>query len=476
MSGLGSVYETARLALEEHSAALASLQQTVSSGVRLHRASDSPAEAYRLLGLQAEGESVTTYRGNIGRISDSLDMASAVLSQMSEIIARARELVTQGSSGTYSTADRQPVAQEIDGLIEQLISLANTRHGGRYLFGGTRTQSLPYEAVSEGSTIAAVRYVGSTATVEAPVAPGVQQATTLIGQQVFAGNERQTPEFYGDTGAAAGAATSTVQASAWLTVTHDATTYAGTSGIAAGTSSADGDTILGLGHTLTIDAPNQTLRLDDGTEVAYTAGDTDVCVTGADGDCVYVDTSALNPAYQGTVDVEATGRLSIDDGASTAAIDFADDNLAVTDADTGRTLYVDCTGIERTGLDAVRVPGTADMFSALVEVRDLLLNTRDLPENEQLSRLGDMVALVSEVSERLTLASTSIGSSIGRMATLDRGLETRQQQTEDEAATIENADIVQAATDLARRQTLYQMTLTSAAKLLSLSLFDYVSY
>jgi flagellar hook-associated protein 3 len=470
------MFETARLAINEHTVELGRLQQTVSSGLRLHRASDAPAEAFRLLGLRHEEGGLATYRENIGRVNDTFSVASTVLSQISEIMARARELVTQAGSGTYSTEDRRPVAQEIDGLLEQAVSLANTRHGGRYLFGGSQVRTPPYEMAVEGGSIAGVRYVGDRDGVTAPVAPGVDQATVLIGEQVFGSSERQMPVFYGDTGAAPGAGTSTVRSDAWLTVTHATTTYLGASGIAAGTSSAAGDTVLGNGHTLTIDAPNQTLSLDGGAEVAYTPGDADVCVTNDEGDRVYVDTSGLNPAFQGTVGVQATGDLSIDDGTTTTAIDFADANLAVTDPATGETLYVDGTGIERTGLEAVRVPGTADLFSALIAVRDILFNTRNLPENEQLERLGDMVGLVNEVSGRLTMASTSIGSSIGRLASLDEGLEARQQEAEDQAAALENADIVQAATDLARRQTLYEMTLAASAKLLRLSLFNYVNY
>jgi len=476
MSGWGSIYETTRLALREHAAELADLQQAASSGVRLHRASDAPAEAFRLLGLRAESDGLATYRENVGRITDSLNVASTVLSQMSDVMARARELVTQGTSGTYSAANRRPVAQEFEGLLEQLLSLANTRHGGRYLFGGSSTRAAPYEAEYDGDRIVGVRYVGNRDTVEAPVAAGVDQATVLVGDAIFRGHERQAPEFYGDTGAAAGAATSTVRGSAWLTLTHGTTTYLGASGIAAGDSSADGDTILGDGHSLAIDAPNQTLRLDDGAAVAFTPGETDVCVTNADGDRVYVSTSGLDPTFQGTVGIRATGEASLDDGATTTAIDFADANLAVADSATGHTLYVDCTGIKRTGLEAVRVPGTADAFSAMITIRDLLLNTRDFPEKVQLDRLGEMAALVNEAAGHLTLASTSIGSSLGRLDSLDAGLEARQQQTGDQAAALENADIVQVATDLARRQTLYEMTLASASKLLRLSLFDYITY
>ena len=58
--------------------------------------------------------------------------------------------------------------------------------------------------------------------------------------------------------------------------------------------------------------------------------------------------------------------------------------------------------------------------------------------------------------------------------TLDKRLETRQAPTAEQAALLEDADIVQAATHLARQQTLYEMTLASLARLLRLSLFDYI--
>jgi len=476
MGGWGSIYMTTRLAIRQHTAELAELQQAAATGARLRRVSDAPAEAFRLLGLRAESKTLATYTETIGRIGDSLEVASNVLAHMGEVVARARELLTQGTSGTYSTADRQPIAQEIDGLIESLLSFANTQHGGRYLFGGSNTRTAPYVAEYDGGSIARVRYVGNTDTSEAPVAPGVEYPAVLVGDAIFRRNARQAPEFLGDTGAAAGTGTSTVRSSVWLTATHTATTYLGASGIAPGASSAAGDTVLGNGHTLTIDAPNQTLRLDDGAEVAFTPGDTDACVMGAEGDRVYVDTSALDPAFQGTVGIQATGSLSIDDGASATAIDFAETNLAVTDSETGRVLYVDGTGIERTGLEPVRVPGTADVFSALIAVRDLMLNSRGLTENERLTYLRDMVSLVNQVAEDISLAGTTVGAGLGMLASLSESLEQQQAQADDQAARLENADIVQVATDLARRQTLYEMTLASASKLLSLSLFDYITY
>jgi len=471
MSGWGTIFNTTRAMLQHHAERLAQLQETIASGARLRRASDDPADTFRLLGLRNESHSLQTYGDNLTRVSDSLNITSSLLLKMSETLTRVRELVTQGVSGTYSAVNRKSIGDEINSLLEQLVSLANTKHGGRHLFGGSRTGSAPYTTEYENGRIVRVTYAGSRQAVMVPVAPGVEYPGVLVGDEVFRDDERQAPQFFGTTGAAAGVGTSSVRGDVWLTVSHESTTYLGASGVAPGTSSAAGDTILGNNHTLTIDAPSKTLRLDGGPAVTFLGGETDLVVAHADG-VVHVDVTALDGGFVGTVDIQTTGSLSIDDGASQTAADFADANLAVTDSVTGRVLYVNCTGIERSGLEPVRTPGTYDMFGTLVTVRDLMLNTRDMPENEQLALLNEMVGSVNELAQGLTVATASVGARSGVLAALGENLDDIQAYTDDQAALLENADIIQVATELARQQTLYEMTLASAAKLLGLSLFD----
>lgn len=474
MGGWGSILNTSQAALQYQTRQLAALQETISSGLRLRHASDAPPDAFRLLALRSESQSLQTYGSNLAQVDDSLNLAMDVLQDVSDVYARVRELTTQGMSGTYSASSRQPIAQELNSLLEQLVSLANTKHSGRYLFGGSDTTSAPYEAEYEDSRIVRVTYTGSGQGVMVPVAPGVEYSGVLVGDEIFRTDGRQSPEFLGDTGAAAGAGTSTVRGQVWLAVSHDATAYAGASGIAAGTSSAAGDTVLGNGHVLTVDAPNHTLCLDGGATVTFADGQTDVQVSGPGGAVVYVSVAGLDPAFQGDVALSASGTFSLDGGTTRTAIDFANADLAVIDPATGRALRVDCTGIGQTGLEPVRVPGTYDMFSAVMAVRDLMLNTRDLPEAQQLAYLQEAVKAVNEVAQGLTAAETSVGAGIGVLATLGTSLENIQARTDDQAAALEDADIVQVATDLSRQQTLYEMTLASTARLLSLSLFDYI--
>ncbi|HUU91022.1 MAG TPA: flagellar hook-associated protein FlgL [Phycisphaerae bacterium] len=474
MSGWGTIFSTTQAMLRQHAEQLAQLQETVASGARLRRASDAPVDAFRLLGLRTESRSLQTYGDNLTRVSDSLNVTSSVLSKMSETLTRVRELVTQGVSGTYSAANRKTIADEINSLLEQLVSLANTKHGGQRLFGGSHTGSAPYTTEYENGRIVRVTYEGSRQAVMVPVAPGVEYSGVLVGDDIFGGDSRRAPQFFGNTGAAGGVGTSSVTNDVWLTVSHESTTYLGASGMAPGTSSAAADTILGDNHTLTIDAPNKTLRLDGGPEVTFSGGETNLVVANNGGDVAYVDVTALGGAFVGTVGIQTTGSLSIDDGASQTATDFTNANLAVTDSVTGRVLYVDGTGIERSGLEPVRTPGTYDMFGALVTVRDLMLNTRNMSESKQLALLGEMVDSVTEVTQGLTVAEMSVGARIGVLATLGENLDNIQTYTDDQAASLEDADIVQVVTELARRQMLYEVTLASASKLLQLSLFDYI--
>ncbi len=473
MSGWGSIYNNTRTSLQHHVEELARLQEMAASGARLRRASDAPADAFRLLGLRDDSRSMEIWQENLAGVNDSLTVAWSVIGEMVGSLTRVRELATQGVNGTYSADNRRIIASEINSLLEQVLSLANTSYGGRYLFSGSNTDSAPYVSEHEGGNIASVTYVGSRQAVEVPVAPGVDYAATLVGDEIFRNDVRQPPVFLGQTGAGAGAGTPNVRGDVWLTVSHGTTTYLGASGIAAGDSSDAGDTILGNGHTLTIDAPNGTLRLDNGPVVTFTPGDTNVMVESTTGQA-YVSTAVLDGGFVGTVNIQATGNLSIDDGASQTAIDFADTDLAVADSATGRVLYVDCTDIDRTGLEPVRVPGTYDLFGTLVTIRDLLLNERDLPEGQMTALLNETSDAMNEVSQGLVLAQASVSAGIGVLGTLDESLESRKAQTDEQAALLEDADIVQVAIQLARQQALYEMTLASASRLLRLSLFDYI--
>ncbi len=165
--------------------------------------------------------------------------------------------------------------------------------------------------------------------------------------------------------------------------------------------------------------------------------------------------------------------LSINDGASTVVADGTT-NQAVTNSITGQVLYVDSSGINSTGVELVSVPGTYDVFSTLITFRDILENERSLPESQLQELRNDLVDSLDDLHKLLVQDSVSMGSKIGFLYDLKDSLNKIKYNAEDSTTRLQEADIAQIAIDLARREILYQMSLSVAARLLSMSLFDFI--
>jgi flagellar hook-associated protein 3 FlgL len=394
MSGtLNNVYNNISFALNLHYKAMARLQEQASTGSRISRASDDPSAAYRVLGLNSQQRLLENYMDNISEANGVLEISTSVIGDMSSIIDETKVGLTQIISGTYDENGRQRLAKQINDALEQMVSLANTRHLGQYIFGGSNTSSAPYAVQRTNGEITSVTYQGSSQQRDIEVAPGIQSNTYHVGEDIFCSDNRSTPEFPGDTGAAAGSGTSSVKSDVWLTVTYDGSDY----------------------------------------------------------------------------------NLSIDDGVTVIDVGDVSDpsNVAVTNS-AGQVLYVDATNISSTGVEMVRVPGTYDVFNTLISVRDLLENERGLSDTQLSQCRNKLSDSLDEVRSLLTEKVTSIGYKIGFIDDLKNSLENIKFDTEDETTTLQEADIAQIAIDLSRREVLYQMSLSVAGKLMSLSLLDYI--
>lgn len=168
-------------------------------------------------------------------------------------------------------------------------------------------------------------------------------------------------------------------------------------------------------------------------------------------------------------------QISIDDGASFVTVPAGGDaNQAVTDSRTGKVLYVDTTGLSATGVDLVRVPGTYDIFNTLISIRDILENDRNLSEAQLQEVRNSALSSLEEIMNLVVQTQVSIGSRIEFLSNLEGSLEKMKFDTEDETTRLTEADIAQIAIDLSRREVLYQMSLSVAGRLMSLSLLDFI--
>jgi flagellar hook-associated protein 3 FlgL len=470
-----TIYNNVTGAIAQQMQSLSKLQEQVSTGERVNRASDDPVAANQIMSLHSESESLTTYTKNVTSVLTDMQQTSASLTDIDNALVQAKQLLTQASTVTTSSTDDQAIGQEINSLLEQVVSSANTQIDNHYLFGGSSSASPPYSVQRDSSgQITSVAYAGSDHPLNVSVAPGVQQSGVLVGSNVFRCDSRGTPVFLGDTGVKAGAGTSSVQGALWLSVTHDQTQYIGATGVAAGADSATGDTIVGDGHTLHIDADQRTVSLDDGAAVAFTGASNDLQLKNAKGDLVYVDMSGLDAGLTGTTDVSihATAKLSIDDGMSTTPVTSG--QQAVTDSKTGEVLYVDTSSLTRTGTEPVSVPGTYNMFDMLINARDVLLAKRPVSQASFSSVVNQSLDSLNDVYTGIVTQASGVGAREQAMSTLQTSLTSMQNNNKAQTSSLQDADITELTVELAKIQNYYQLTLSSAAKVLNLSLLNYL--
>jgi flagellar hook-associated protein 3 len=475
MSGWGAIYNNTTYAISQQTALLAKLQEQAASGLRVVRASDDPASAYRIMDLRSQSQSLDSYLSSVDTVSGGLDNAYTMLQQISADLGETKQALTQMSTVTYSQAQRSMISQQIDSLLKECVSLANSKRLGQYVLGGNRVDAPPYAVQTSNGRIVGVAYQGGLTDLPVPVGPGLEYSQAVVGDEVFRSHQRSAPIFLGSTGAKAGNYTSTVRGDQWLAFRHTTTDVltAGT-GLAPGSGSPAGDTILGA-HVLKLDADAGRVALDDGPYVAFTAADTNLKLTNAAGEVVYMDMSGLDSGLSGnvTIDIRGNGQMSLDDWQTATVISFTAHDAASGGA-AGGILYVDNTGIRHAGLEPVRVPGTYDLFATLIQIRDTLQNTRQLPQSQQTDLLAQAIASVEELTGNVMQTMTGLGARTQAMDSLKKTLEDMKASAGIEIARFGDADIAIVATELARTQTFYQMTLQSASKLLSMSLLDYI--
>lgn len=113
------------------------LQNQMSSGLKITRPSDDPVGIENALRMRSTISHVEQWKSNAKEGMAYLDSVDDTLGEMTSMIQRAKELAIDGSNGTKAPEDRQKIAIEVDQIKEQLIQLANSKVGTKYIFGGT---------------------------------------------------------------------------------------------------------------------------------------------------------------------------------------------------------------------------------------------------------------------------------------------------------------------------------------------------
>ena len=107
--------------------------------------SDDPVKAGIILRTSTSIREADQYIRNIGSAESWLDAADIVMKDVISVIHRAKELGLYGASSHLDETARKALADEVSQLHGNVLQLANSTHGGRYIFSGQYTQTKTFE-------------------------------------------------------------------------------------------------------------------------------------------------------------------------------------------------------------------------------------------------------------------------------------------------------------------------------------------
>lgn len=464
-----------------HSSNIAKFQQQITSGMRFQRPSEDPFLFRQVSSLKSRYAELEADDATIVQSTAVLNASVSQIEELTTLLSKAKTLTQQGIQA-LGDPEREAIALEVDGLLEQLKSIGLARFNGKYLYGGTRSNTPPFQFSSPeqpGGTLE-VNYTGSTLRSRASVSDTIGVDTYYNGREIFGDLSRQPTVLFGNSGAKPGAGTDTLVGRAILQVTHETTTYAGGSGVLPAADSSSGDTIIGAmgAHSLTIvdtagDGSAGTISLNGYDPVPFTNSDVNLRVEGAHGQVVYVNTTNITPGFNGNVDIESTGSLSVDQGNSKIPIDFSS-NQVVVDSNSEKFVTIDSSQIRQTSADRLEFPGTSNAFQVLFELSQDLRNSQGLDSQSLAAALDRRLGELENISRNAFEVLGEQATSLSTLDTLGNRIKDLQLSVEKQINEVQGANLPEAIIQLENSQMMLQYTYSVTAKLSNMGLLEFL--
>lgn len=159
------------------SEALARATEQVASGLRWSKISDDPSAGRQVMDIDSTLRSIAQYRRTIGRARTQLASEENTLGQLTDILARVKELASGQGGANAGAASRMATAAEVAQLRQQVISLGNVQIDGEFLFAGTTTTTAPFDPAGN--------YTGTAVARSSALAPGRTEPMVHTGQELL---------------------------------------------------------------------------------------------------------------------------------------------------------------------------------------------------------------------------------------------------------------------------------------------------
>ncbi len=495
------IYDQALSSMQDSLADVTRLTEQTASQKSVNSPSDDPSGYALSLDLKTTISGLEQYEENIETAESWLTLTDSVLGEISDLLTSIEELAEQGATGTYDADQRAMMAEEVRELFEQLVTLCNTEYAGSSIFSGSMTDTNAY-TIGLGATVRnASNASNSSLTVSSVTGESDSTIYVEFEEDGVVGVDEISYRYTDDGG------------DTWSYGTLEA-----------------GETTLDLGSAeAELEAGSEVVASSeegegDGTLVwirpaAYYQGDT------TDGlETYYYGSSDISYETSGDFDSTVTVRIdsaSSADGTITYSYSTDSGSTWVTGNTTSNaTLYVpggfidltssNASGTVSSGDQFVIQPSTAEISVQIGSNSDIVINTvgKDVfgglyyedgesdptaadtsdganmletvaeligyLETNDIEGISQCIDGLDEAHEVVTSYNGEIGGRETRLEYAANNIEVLTSVAETGISNIEDADYTQLATDLAMAEYIYEAVLESSAKIMSLSLIDYI--
>lgn len=160
------------------------LSSELSSGVRVNQLSQDPVAAGQNVLLLNQIQKDDSFTQTSSLVQGQLQVTDSALGAVVTQLTQAVSLATSGNNGTLNQSQLQSIANQLSGIRDEVLSLANSSYQGQYIFAGQQTSTAPF-SLSNATTPSTTTYNGDSGvnSLETPNGQSIQ--LNLPGDQIF---------------------------------------------------------------------------------------------------------------------------------------------------------------------------------------------------------------------------------------------------------------------------------------------------
>lgn len=176
-----TIYQSGTNQLMNLQSDLNKLSIQTATGKRVNSPADDPVAAARILELNTAKDQNANYMNARKTAETLLQTYEASLTSVTDTVQSIQSTLVAAGNGTYTDTERAKLANELQGNLDTLKGLANTKDSqGNYLYAGYASSTVPFDTNYD--------FVANSSRTKLQVDVQSQLPVTFTGDQVFGTN------------------------------------------------------------------------------------------------------------------------------------------------------------------------------------------------------------------------------------------------------------------------------------------------